>query len=693
MIKHKKRYFCIVKFKPTILILEKQQNPPNLLINSLSPYLLQHAYNPVHWHEWGALAFEKAEKENKPMLISIGYSACHWCHVMAHESFEDYETAEIMNQYFVCIKIDREELPDVDQIYMDACQLLNGSGGWPLNAFTLPNKKPLHALTYLPKDQWQKLLFQINDLWQNKKDKALEYAEKLSQGILKLSDAPIITQASTNQEIAEKAFVVFKNQYDSVYGGPDRAPKFPLPNNYEFLLNYYKVTGNEEAKQMALYTLKQMALGGIHDAVGGGFARYSVDKHWFAPHFEKMLYDNTQLLSLYSKAYIVSKNPFYQSIAHKILTFCNEALFSKPSGLYFSALDADSEGEEGLYYTYTFNELKAVLGDNCDIFTQYFQCTEVGNWEHGRNILYALDTIENMAVEWGMDVSELSIRIKNSLAKLKKYRSQRVKPGLDDKCIGSWNNLMLKALAESAIYLKDETILKLAETLADNILLHFFKGLKLQRIYKNEQVKIEAFLEDYATLIDALITLYQSTLNEKYLLKAKNLCDYTFHYFFNIKAQFFQFNALDAEVLIAPKFDINDDVINSSNSMMAHNVWRLGWYFNDSDYQKVATTMLSAMNESIEKHAPWYSHWAALQLFSEFGTHQIVVSAEELSFNERIQIEMPPNSIIALAHPKSEIPMVFDKLYKEKNSYYHCLNKVCYKPKDSIEELNESLKK
>ncbi len=672
-------------------MLEKQQNTPNNLIHSLSPYLLQHAYNPVNWHEWGNEAFLKAEQENKPLLISIGYSACHWCHVMAHESFEDPETASIMNAHFICIKIDREELPNIDQLYMDTCQLVNGSGGWPLNAFALPNKKPIHALTYLPKADWQKLLFQIHDLYQNKTEKAIEYAEKLSNGIVQMSAAPkLISSVQNENKITEKAFEKFVENYDETYGGPNRAPKFPLPNNYEFLLRYSQISGNKKSETMALHTLTQMALGGIHDVVGGGFARYSVDKHWFAPHFEKMLYDNAQLLALYSYAYYISGKTFYKQIALNIANFCTEEFLNK-EGLYYSALDADTEGKEGYYYIYAYAELKEILGKNEPIFSQYFQCTEAGNWEHGKNILYAIDSIENAALKFNLSAAELTKIIAESLAKLKTYRAQRAKPALDDKSICSWNNLMLKALANAAIYRKEKSFLHQAEQLASNILLHFYKDEKLHRIYKNGQVKINAFLEDYATLIDALIALYQASLNEKYLIKAKQLCDTVLNDFLNIKSQFFEFEAKTENALISPKYDVSDDVINSSNSVMAHNLWLLGWYYNDADYLTLSNNMLNAMSENIAKHAPWYSHWAALQLFKEFGIHQIVLSAEELTFEERTEINIKPNSIIALAHTNSQIPLVQDKLFKGEKRYFHCKDKVCFAPCGSVEELNESI--
>lgn len=661
--------------------MENSYKKTNRLINSLSPYLIQHAHNPVDWYEWGEEAFEKARTENKLMLVSIGYSACHWCHVMAHECFEDEATAAIMNEHFVCIKIDREELPDVDQIYMDACQLVNGNGGWPLNAFTLPDKRPLHALTYAPKAQWQELLLNINGLWQKEPQTAIDYAKKLSQGIANMSIAPVLNNNNSNEKISDEVLKVFEAQYDAVYGGPNRAPKFPMPSNYHYLLQYGELKNNQSATDMGLFTLKQMALGGIYDPVAGGFARYSVDKRWFAPHFEKMLYDNAQLISLYSYAYAVSNNPFYKKIAMETLAFCNTEMKAE-SGLYYSAYDADSEGIEGLYYTYTYDELNIVLGEDAGDFCRYYQCIPTGNWEHGRNILYALDTINNAAQQLNIDEQKLTNLITNGLEKLKVFRSKRIAPGLDDKCICSWNNLMLKALAEAAMWLNEPMFATQAEALAGNILNTYYSTEGLKRTSKNGQVKIKAFLEDYATLIDGLITAYQVTFNEALLLKAKEICEYTVANFYNKKNGFFEFNANDSETLIAPKYDVNDDVISSGNSIMAHNLWRLSFYFSHTDWYVFAETMLNAMTQSIQKSAPWYSHWAALQLFKEEGTHQIILSGPE-----DLRSSLPlksyyklPNAIVGFAGSATLIPLFEGKQYKGEVLVYPCKDKVCEAP-------------
>ncbi|MDI1233689.1 MAG: thioredoxin domain-containing protein [bacterium] len=669
--------------------MENSYKKTNRLINSLSPYLIQHAHNPVDWYEWGEEAFEKARTENKLMIVSIGYSACHWCHVMAHECFEDDATAAIMNENFVCIKIDREELPDVDQIYMDACQLVNGNGGWPLNAFTLPDKRPLHAMTYAPKERWQEILLNLHGLWQKEPTTAIDYAKKLSQGIANMSLAPALSDSDNHENISTDVLSVFEAQYDTVYGGPKRAPKFPMPSNYRYLLQYGVLKNNDLAKNMGLFTLKQMALGGIYDAVGGGFARYSVDNRWFAPHFEKMLYDNAQLISLYSYAYAVSQNYFYKKIALETLAFCNSEMKSK-SDLFYSAYDADSEGVEGLYYTFTYDELTTVLGAEAGDFCRYYQCIPSGNWEEGRNILYAIDTIDKASQQLGIEEQKLEALVANSLVKLKTFRSKRIAPGLDDKCICSWNNLMLKALAEAAIWLNEPQFSGQSNTLADTILKIYYSAEGLKRTSKNEHVKIDAFLEDYATLIDGLITTYQATFNETHLLKAKEICEYTIANFYNKKNGFFEFNSNNSETLIAPKYDVNDDVISSGNSIMAHNLWRLSFYFSHTDWYVLANTMLNALTPSIKKSAPWYSHWAALQLFKEEGTHQIILSGPEDLRNTLPlkQYYIQPNAIVGFAGKVTAIPLFEGKQYKGEALVYLCKDYVCNAPEAYSVENN-----
>ncbi|MES2617248.1 MAG: thioredoxin domain-containing protein [Bacteroidota bacterium] len=661
--------------------MENPQKKTNRLIHSLSPYLLQHAHNPVDWYEWGEEAFEKAKKENKLLLVSIGYSACHWCHVMAHESFEDEATAEIMNAHYVCIKIDREEFPDIDHRYMDACQLINNSGGWPLNAIALPDQRPIHALTYLPKPQWQQLLQNIEELWRREPEKARDYADKLEEGLVQLNKAPLIVSSKESKNITKSAFTTFAQYYDVTYGGINRAPKFPMPANYRFLLSYGVLKKIEPAKEMALFTLKQMALGGIYDVVDGGFARYSVDERWFAPHFEKMLYDNAQLIGLYSYAFAHSGNPLYKKIALQTIAFCKNEMQS-PEGLYYAAYDADSEGIEGLYYTYTYEELQEQLGKNATLFCQYFQCTSTGNWEHSRNILFAIDTLEKAAKQYEIDASTFTQTITDCLEHLKQFRSKRIAPGLDDKHIGCWNNLMLKGLSEASLWLDEPELVRDVEMLAGNILSTYYNNGELKRIAKKGNVKIAAYLEDCATLTDGLIAAYQTTFNETYLLQAFEICTITLAKFFNAEKQYFEFSEIGSDKNGISKFPLNDDVICSGNSIMAHNLWRLSWYFDKPEWQVMARNMLSGVQVLIEKSAPWYSNWAALQLMIEEGTRQIILSG-----HSDLRHQMPlkayaaiPNAILGFAGTDTQIPLFKDKLNSGADLVFNCTDHVCQLP-------------
>lgn len=649
----------------------------NRLIHSLSPYLKQHAYNPVDWYEWGDEAFEKAEAENKLVLLSIGYSACHWCHVMAHECFEDEETAALMNAYFVCVKIDREEYPDVDRIYMDACQLVNGNGGWPLNAFVLPDKRPIHALTYAPKLQWQKILHALNGLWTKDQNSAFDYAEKLSAGIRNLSLPPDIANNTIEKvHYSKNVFSVFQAQHDPVYGGPKRAPKFPMPCNQKYLLEYGKLNSDKNAIDMALFTLKQMALGGIYDCVEGGFSRYSVDERWFAPHFEKMLYDNAQLIEVYSYAYALSNDELYKKIALETIAFCKQDWLSD-KGIYYSALDADSEGVEGLYYTYTFKELQETLGEDVMLFSWYFQCTPNGNWEHNRNILYAIDTLEKAAETKGIPFKYFKAVIDSCLDKLRQLRSTRVKPGLDDKCICSWNALQLKGLSDAAIFLQDNSILDDAIALADSMQKSFQTDKGLKRISKEGVAKIDALLEDYALYIDALIALYQATLNEKYLLDAYQLCELCMKKFYRENKGFFIFNS-DVSI-VADKYDINDDVINSGNSTMAQVLRKLSWYFDKNDWREISYKMLESMRSLVESSGPWYSNWAALQSINEHPCMQYIL-AGDLNIQNTFPFKnynSNPNALFGYVHLESKIPLFQGKKYSGVNTLYICEDMVC----------------
>lgn len=424
------------------------QTHTNSLIHETSPYLLQHAHNPVNWYPWGAEALQKAKDENKLILVSVGYSACHWCHVMEHESFEDEQVASIMNEHFVCIKVDREERPDIDQVYMNAVQLMTGGGGWPLNCFCLPDQRPFYGGTYFRKQDWMRLLNDLQAFFVNKPKEAEEYADRLHKGI-KQSDVVgfVAEQKEYSVNTLKEIVDPWTRYFDYSDGGYNRAPKFPLPNNFQFLLRYARLAKDQASNVITRLTLDKMAYGGIYDQLGGGFARYSVDSVWLVPHFEKMLYDNGQLVSLYAEAYQYSGSLLYKNVVAETLEFIRRELTS-PEGGFYSALDADSEGVEGKFYCWTRDELKGILSDDEEIFSTYYNVTEEGNWEE-TNILHRKEDDKVIANAHGLSEDELTVIIDRCKAKLMKVREHRVRPGLDDKILTSWNGIMLKGYIDA----------------------------------------------------------------------------------------------------------------------------------------------------------------------------------------------------------------------------------------------------
>ncbi|MDP6908900.1 MAG: thioredoxin domain-containing protein, partial [Flavobacteriales bacterium] len=484
----------------------------NALINETSPYLLQHAHNPVNWHPWSDESLKKAKTEQKPILVSIGYSACHWCHVMEHESFEDSVVAAYMNENFICIKVDREERPDVDQVYMNAVQLMTGRGGWPLNCFALPDGRPLYGGTYYPKKEWMDVMAQVVNIWKNQREKALEYAANLTNGV-KQSE---LIQRNTNEPKFSKSDLSslvekWSGLIDNKEGGPNRSPKFPLPNNYEFLLRYATLAQDKIMLDHVNLTLEKMAFGGIYDQVGGGFARYSTDELWKAPHFEKMLYDNGQLISLYSEAYQATGNILYKEVVEETLDFIQRELTSE-QGAFYSALDADSEGEEGKFYVWKKDELQMLLGDDFEWVKDYYNINAKGLWENGNYILLRKTTDEEFAKKQGWTTEDVKQKVNKLNAKLLRERSKRVRPGLDDKQLTSWNALMLKGYTDAYRVFGKTDYLRTAIKSANFILkTQRKKDGGLWHNHKAGRSTINGFLEDYSFTIEALVSLYQAT--------------------------------------------------------------------------------------------------------------------------------------------------------------------------------------
>lgn len=661
----------------------------NRLIHSSSPYLLQHAHNPVDWYEWGAEAFEKAKREDKLVIVSIGYSACHWCHVMEHESFENEETARLMNDLFVCVKVDREERPDIDQIYMDAVQLLSGRGGWPLNCFVLPDGRPLHGGTYFPKQDWERTLMSLSDFYINKREEALEFATDLTNGIKKLDIIP----ASNEERVdIEKIVGQWKANFDMKFGGFGWAPKFPMPNNWQFFLQYHHYTKDADCYDAVMKTLVSMAEGGIYDQVGGGFARYSTDVFWKAPHFEKMLYDNGQLMQLYAEAYQQSKNPLFKKVVYHTHEWIKRELTSA-EGMFYSALDADSEGVEGKFYIWTKSELQDILGNDEPLFSLYYSVDAYGNWEHSSNILYRTRSNEELEKLTSMSIVEIEKIIQKCNTHLLTERDKRIKPGLDDKAITSWNALMISGYAKAYQVFDEPEFLKMAKRSADFILENLLIDKRLYRIYKNGKVSIPAFAEDYACLTEALIQLYQVTFEEKYVLEANALMELSIPYFYDADRNFFYFTSINDEALIARRIDFNDDVIPSANSVFAKCLQMLMYYYSNTDYENILDGMLQSIKPKIDKYPTGYSNWLQVMLNKEKGLYQIVLSGKDYkgAKNELDQIYLP-NAVYALVQKDTQIPLLKDKPMSDVLSIYVCIDKTCGLPQNNVQSVLAMLK-
>jgi len=662
----------------------------NRLANSTSPYLLQHANNPVDWYPWGPEALQKARDENKLIIVSIGYSACHWCHVMEHESFEDEQVAAVMNEYFVCIKVDREERPDVDQIYMSAVQLISGRGGWPLNCVCLPDQRPIYAGTYFKKNDWTSLLFNLADYFKQKPDDAYEYAGRLTEGIRKYESIGFVAeQPEYTKADLETIVNNWKKYFDQAEGGMGRAPKFPMPNNWQFLIRYAYLMQDEEIANMAKLTLQKMAEGGIYDHLGGGFARYSVDGLWHVPHFEKMLYDNGQLVSLYAEAYTWQPDESYRHIVDEIIAFAARELLS-PQGGFYSALDADSEGVEGKFYTFDKEEIQNVLGPEAELFCIYYHITDEGNWEEEQtNILFKRGYDNDLAEAMDISVHEMLERVAASRKKLFDVRAKRIRPGLDNKVLASWNGLMLKGLCEAYRAFYEPKYLELALKNAGFIVDNLLNNGRISRVYRDntngEQGGKEAFLDDYANVIEAFIALYEVTFDEQWLNHAVQLADNAIDHYFDDVSSMFYFTADDDELLIARKSEIMDGVIPSSNSVMARNLHKLGLFFDNQQYTEIAEQLLRNIVPNMAKYGSAYSNWGMLLLEEVFGTSEVAIVGEKA---EALRIGLEKNYIpnkIILGGKKGSLPLLNDK-FSDKTQIFVCKDKTCGLPADTIDE-------
>ncbi|MXV15566.1 thioredoxin domain-containing protein [Hufsiella ginkgonis] len=668
---------------------------PNKLIGETSPYLQQHAHNPVNWYPWGDEALDLAVKENKLILVSIGYSACHWCHVMEHESFEDESVAAIMNAHFVCIKIDREERPDIDQVYMYAVQLMTGGGGWPLNCFCLPDQRPVYGGTYFRNGDWKNLLLNLSAFWRDRPAEAVEYAERLTEGI-RNSEIPGIAEPVdlyTTRHL-EDIFTPWKRYFDTTAGGYNRAPKFPLPNNWQFMFRYAWLMEDDAANLVARLTLEKMAYGGIYDHIGGGFARYSVDGEWHVPHFEKMLYDNAQLVSLYAEGYRYCGDPLYKQVVFETLDWLEREMTS-PEGGFYSALDADSEGTEGKFYTFTRSELQELLGGDEPVFSTYFNVTETGNWqEEHTNIFKRKEDDSAVAHKLGMPETEMLKILARAKDKVARYRDTRIRPGLDNKILASWNGLMIRGLVDAYDAFAErpflDSALKNARFVKEHLVLPDNSIKRLYQASPGEGWNGAGFLDDYAFIIDGFIALYEATFDENWLSDARKLADYAIAHFFDRQSGLFFYTSAGDKALIARKLEIMDNVIPSSNSMMAHNLYRLGHLFNDDKYVATARQMLANVFPHIKGYGSSYSNWAGLLLFEVFGLYEIAITGQgSMEKRQELATHYVPNKIL-FGGKTGTLPLLADKWLPE-TKIFVCKNRTCQLPVSEVAEALEQI--
>ncbi|MEO8765870.1 MAG: thioredoxin domain-containing protein [Ginsengibacter sp.] len=663
----------------------------NALIHETSPYLLQHAHNPVDWHPWGPEALAKAKKENKMLLISVGYAACHWCHVMEHESYEDTLVAKVMNEHFVCIKVDREERPDVDQIYMNAAYLVNGSGGWPLNALAMADGRPFFAGTYFPKQNWIKLLEYFADLYKNDKAKLEDQANNVSKGIRDIENVPRnMDAASFNNETMDDLFSTFRPRIDMEKGGTKESMKFPMPSIWEFLLQYNYLSGNKDALTAVETTLNRMAWGGIYDQVGGGFSRYATDVNWHAPHFEKMLYDNGQLVSLYSQAFQLTRNPLYKKIVYETIAFVKRELTS-PEGGFFSSLDADSEGEEGKFYVWTENEINDILGKDSEVFSGYFGISAKGNWEHGKNIPDINEGNKNTAKNTNIPHDDLLQKIDTLKSILLTERAKRIRPHTDDKILTSWNALMATGLIDAYKAFGENDFLEMARTNIDFILKNVVtKENGLYRNYKNGIANIPAFLDDYAFVITALIDFYQVSFDEKYLQKANELAQYADQHFYDTASGMFFYTNDQHSDLIARKMELSDNVIPSSNSEMAKNLLILGLYFENKKYADQSVQLVKNVADDVKKNPGFYSNWAQAMALQIKSPYEIAIVGTNWQQKLReFHHHYLPDAIFLGGNDEGSLSLLQNKKVDGKTMIYVCENKTCQLP---VEEAAAALK-
>ena len=686
---------------------------PNRLLKEQSPYLLQHSYNPVDWFPWCSEAFEKAGKEDKPIFLSIGYSTCHWCHVMEKESFEDDEVAKLMNEIFVSIKVDREERPDVDGIYMTICQMLTGSGGWPLSIIMTPDKKPFFAGTYFPKESrfgrigMLELITRIDELWKSKRKEINSSADEIFSGLRNNSSNQ--NKIEIDEKIFDKAFNEFNSKFDFQFGGFGNALKFPTPHNFLFLLRYWKRTKNPVALNIVEISLQKMRAGGIFDQVGFGFHRYSTDKQWLVPHFEKMLYDQALLAMAYIETYQATRKDFYKKTAEEIFTYVLRDMTSD-EGAFFSAEDADSEGEEGKFYLWSEEDINSILKEDSDLFINLFGIEKNGNWidqtrgeRNGTNILHLKKNPDKIAAEFNLSIEELKLKIEKTRNRIFDHRENRIHPFKDDKILTDWNGLMISALAMASRTFNNEEYLSAAE-LAMKFILTKMKtneGKFLHR-FRNGEASIDGNIDDYAFVISALIELYESSFNSDYLKSAFELNEIMLKHFWDNSSGGFFFTRDDSEELLFRQKEIYDGAIPSGNSIAVLNLLKLSKISGNTELTDKASQIIQNFSTQIISSPSSFSQTLNGFDFAIGPSFEIVISCENGSseLNEIIETvhkKFLPNKVLLLKLKKDDelktlAPFTADQIQIEnKPTIYFCRNYQCGMPITDVDEFKNLL--
>lgn len=650
-----------------------------------NPYLKQHAQNPVHWKIWQEKTLQKAKVENKLIIISIGYATCHWCHVMEHESFENEEVANLMNQYFVSIKIDREQRPDLDAVYMKAVQLMTNSGGWPLNVVCLPNQKPIWGGTYFSKENWINALSQLAKIHQENPEKLIDHALKIENGLEQLNLIPELNIGGEFQlSFLEPLIDKWKKSFDYDFGGYARAPKFMMPNNLQFLMRYGFSQKNDDLLDYVFLTLDKMALGGIFDTLAGGFSRYSVDMKWHVPHFEKMLYDNAQMVSLYSKSYQLSGKNLYKNIIEKTLCFITKEMYHE-KGFFYTAFDADSINahgklEEGAFYSWTLEELQKLLGEDFKIFSIVYSINDFGYWEHNQYVLIQEFEDEIIAKKLNISLQELNQNKEKWEALLYFEREKRAKPLLDTKVLCSWNAMMSIGFLDAFLALGHQKYLEIATQNTQFILNNLWSpdGFLIRNLTDKHQTK--GFLDDYAFVIQLLIKIFSITMDEKYIKTAKQILDFTLDQFFDEKKSYFKYQSNQENQLITDHFEIEDNVIPSSNAIMAENLFHLGVVFENQYYNKISQEMTISVVSSVD-YPSAFSQW--LQVYMNFCEEQTIVAICGNETTQDVLKKYLPNHFVFGCKTPSVLPYLKNKFSVEK-PFYICEGKTCLEPREKF---------